>query len=75
MPDANVLPGCSFRYGRGGVYVEDGVTRARSAAVDGGSVLGSGTVVGDGSSVLGSVLGRRCMLFYAMPLLCYAMLC
>jgi len=60
VPDANLLPGSSYRCGRGCVYKEDGVVLARNCAVAGASAIGAGASVGDGASVSASVLGRGC---------------
>jgi translation initiation factor eIF-2B subunit epsilon len=60
VPDANLLPGQSYRCGRGFVYKEDGIVLARNCAVVGPSAVGAGSSVGDGSTVRASVLGPGC---------------
>lgn len=62
VPDANLLPGQSYRCGRGYVYKEDGLVLARNCAVLGPCAIGGGTSVGDGSSVRASVLGPGCII-------------
>ena len=58
-PDSNLVPGQSYRFGAGKVYKEDGVTLGRTAVVK-NSVIGSHSSIGDGSTIIGSTLGRGC---------------
>lgn len=58
-PDSNLVPGQSYRFGRGKVYQENDVLLGRTAVVK-RSVVGRGTSVGDGSTINGSTVGRRC---------------
>lgn len=59
-PDANLLPGLTYRCGRDGVYKEQGVALARSVSVSAGCVLGAGTHLDGGARVHASTLGRGC---------------
>lgn len=59
-PDSNLVRGQSYRFGRGKIYQEDGVTLSRTSVVNGKSILGQDTSLADGSVVTGSVLGKRC---------------
>lgn len=59
-PDSNLVRGQSYRFGRGKIYEEEGVTLARTSVVKSRSVLGQETSLADGSVVGDSVLGRRC---------------
>ena len=68
VPEANLLPGCSYSYGRGCVYKENGVTLARSCRVGRDSVLGGGTTVGDGATIAASAVGRNCTIGAAASL-------
>ena len=56
-PDSNLVPGQSYRFGAGKVYKEDRVKLGRTAVVK-NSVIGSGTNIGDGSTITGSTVGR-----------------
>ena len=58
-PDSNLVPGQSYRFGAGKVYKEDRVTLGRTAVVK-NSVIGSHSSIGDGSTIIGSTLGRGC---------------
>jgi len=60
VPDANLLPGSSYRCGRGCVYKEDRLVLARNCQIHGASAIGAGTSVGFGSSISASVLGPGC---------------
>ena len=59
-PDSNLVPGQNYHFGKSKAYQENGVILARAAAVKNRSVVGSGTSIGDGSVIAGSMLGRRC---------------
>ena len=59
-PDSNLVGGQSYRFGRSKVYEEENVTLARGSMVKSRSVLGRETVIGNGSTVGSSVIGRRC---------------
>ena len=58
-PDSNLVPGQSYNFGRGKVYQENDFSLGRAAVVK-RSVIGSGTSVGDGGTINGSTVGRRC---------------
>ena len=58
-PDSNLVPGQSYRVGRGKVYLENGVSLGRTTVTK-RSVIGSGTSIGDGSTITGSTVGRGC---------------
>jgi len=58
-PDSNLVPGQSYNFGRNKSYQENGVVLGRTAAVK-RSIIGGDTIVGDGSSITGSTIGRRC---------------
>eukprot|EP00898_Chlorokybus_atmophyticus_P000815 jgi/Chlat1/1734/Chrsp13S02153 len=63
VPDTNlVLPESTYRYARQNVYKEEGVMLARSAQIGEGTVLGSGTSVGEHTRITQSVLGRGCVI-------------
>ncbi|GAB1317242.1 translation initiation factor eIF-2B epsilon subunit, GEF [Madurella fahalii] len=59
VPDSNLLHGQTYRRVRGGSYVEDHVLVERGSKVT-QSAVGKGTTIKAGSSVSGSVIGRRC---------------
>ena len=59
-PDSNLVPGQSYRFGKGKIYLEQGVKLASTSIVKNRCVLGDETSVGDKSIVGDSVLGRRC---------------
>ena len=59
-PDTNLLPGHTFDFQKGNVYVEQGVALARSCVVGRRMVIGQGTSIGDKTTVSNSVLGRGC---------------
>ncbi len=59
-PDSNLMPGQSYRFRRGKIYLEEGVKLAKTSTVKSRSVIGEGTSLGDNSIVGDSVLGRRC---------------
>lgn len=59
-PDSNLVRGQSYRFGRGKIYEEDGVSLSRTSVVKSKSILGQDTSLADGSVVSDSVLGRRC---------------
>jgi translation initiation factor eIF-2B subunit epsilon len=59
-PDSNLIRGQSYRFGRGKIYEEDGVTLSRTSVVKSKCVLGQDTSLADGSIVSDSILGRRC---------------
>ena len=59
VPDANLTAG-SYRYCRGNVYQEDGVMLSRSSLVDSDTVIGAGSVAGEGAIIRSSMIGRGC---------------
>ena len=59
-PDSNLVRGQSYRFRRGKIYEEDGVSLSRTSVVKSKSILGQDTSLADGSAVSDSVLGRRC---------------
>lgn len=59
-PDSNLVRGQSYRFGRGKIYEEEGVSLSRTSVVKSQSILGQDTSLADGSVVSDSVLGRRC---------------
>lgn len=61
-PDSNLVRGQSYRFGRGKVYEEDGVTLSRTSVVKSRSILGQDTGLADGAVVSDSILGRRCVI-------------
>ena len=66
VPDTNVTARggewgpSSYRYARGGRYLEASVSVARGADVGPSVAVGAGTSIGDGSVVAHSVIGRGC---------------
>lgn len=58
-PDSNIILDQSYRFGRGQVYQENGVTMGRTPVVR-KSVLGGQTSMADDVVVNGSTVGRRC---------------
>ena len=61
-PDSNLLPGQSYRFLAGNVYLEEGVVLARSCLIKKRTVIGQNTSIGDGSTVGNSIIGRRCQI-------------
>lgn len=59
-PDSNLVRGQSYRFRRGKIYEEDGVSLSRTSVVKSKSILGQDTSLADGSAVSDSILGRRC---------------
>lgn len=59
VPDSNLVHGQTFRRVKGSSYVEDHVVVERSSKVI-QSAVGRGTEVKGGSTISGSVIGRRC---------------
>lgn len=59
-PDTNLLPGHTYDLRKGSLYQEQGVTLARSCLIGRRTVIGSGTSIGDRSTVHSTVLGRNC---------------
>ena len=60
--DSNILPGQTFRFAKGNVYKEDGVSTARTSTLKRKVVLGTGTYIGDRSFVVDSSVGRNCQI-------------
>lgn len=61
-PDSNLVPGQSYGFGRGEIFLEKGVKLASTSIVKSRCVVGEGTSVGEQSIVGDSVLGRRCQI-------------
>lgn len=61
-PDSNLVPGQSYCFGKGKIYLEQGVKLARTSTVKSRCVVGEETSVGEKSIVGDSVLGRRCQI-------------
>ncbi|CAL5874426.1 uncharacterized protein PFLUO_LOCUS8722 [Penicillium psychrofluorescens] len=59
-PDTNLLPGHTYDLRKGSLYQEQGVTLARSCVVGRRTVIGTGTSIGDRTTVHNTVLGRHC---------------
>lgn len=62
VPDSNLLKGHTFRFQRGNIYKEEGISLARSSVVKRRTVIGRDTSIGDGSVVGDTILGRRCQI-------------
>lgn len=60
--DSNILPGQTYRFAKGNIYKEDGVSTARTSMLKRKVVLGTGTNVGDRSTVADSTVGRNCQI-------------
>lgn len=60
VPDGNLLPGTSYRCSGHNVYQEAGVQLARSAHLTEDCVIGSGSSIGERTTVEASVIGRGC---------------
>ena len=58
-PDSNLLHGQTYRRVKDGSYVEDNVVAERGAKVS-QSAVGRGTTIKTGSTISGSIIGRRC---------------
>lgn len=61
-PDSNLVPGQSYRFCKGKIYLEQGVKLASTSTVKSRCVIGEETSVGEKSIVSDSVLGRRCQI-------------
>lgn len=61
-PDSNLMPGQSYRFGKGKICLEQGVKLASTSTVKSRCVIGEETSVGEKSIVGDSVLGRRCQI-------------
>lgn len=61
-PDSNLVPGQSYRFGKGDICLEQGVKLASTSTVKSRCVVGEETSVGEKSIVGDSVLGRRCQI-------------
>ncbi|KAE8449992.1 hypothetical protein EG329_007131 [Mollisiaceae sp. DMI_Dod_QoI] len=62
VPDSNLIAGQSYKFERGGLCKENGVTLARTCKVGKRTVLGKDTSIGDASVVSNSIIGRRCQI-------------
>eukprot|EP00939_MAST-03C_sp_MAST-3C-sp1_P004833 g4833.t1 len=61
VPDSNFTGRTSFRFYRGSIYKEDASELlARTATIEGETVIGKGSSVESDSFISGSVIGRRC---------------
>lgn len=61
-PDSNLVPGQSYRFGKGEIYLEQGVRLASTSTIKNRCIVGEETSVGEKSIVDDSVLGRRCQI-------------
>lgn len=61
-PDSNLVPGQSYRFGKGEIYLEQGVKLASTSTLKSRCIVGEETSVGEKSIVGDSVLGRRCQI-------------
>jgi translation initiation factor eIF-2B subunit epsilon len=61
VPDSVLLPDSSYTHIGRYVYKENGVRIARSAKIGPGVVLGRGSVVEENAELVGSVIGRDCI--------------
>mmetsp|Transcript_6310 Transcript_6310/g.15911 ORF Transcript_6310/g.15911 Transcript_6310/m.15911 type:complete len:478 (+) Transcript_6310:45-1478(+) len=59
VPEVNLLADTTFKYHNPNIYKETNVTLAQSCTVGEDSVFGSGTSVGDGSTITQSIIGRN----------------
>ena len=59
-PDANFMDQSSYRHYRNNVYRESNVTLHRSSHIGSDTVVGTGSVISEGASVSGSIIGRNC---------------
>ena len=59
-PDSNLVPGQSYRFQRGNIYLEEGVVLAQSSVIHRQTVIGEGTTIGDNTTIRRSIIGRRC---------------
>ena len=59
-PDCNLVPGQSYHFGKGKIYLEQGVKLASTSIIKSRCVFGEETSIGENSIVGDSVLGRRC---------------
>ncbi|KAB8293026.1 hypothetical protein EYC80_007388 [Monilinia laxa] len=60
VPDSNLVAGQTYKFQRGGFCKENGVILARTCKIGKRTVLGAGTSVGDGSTIINSTIGRGC---------------
>ncbi|RAL64685.1 hypothetical protein DID88_001717 [Monilinia fructigena] len=60
VPDSNLVAGQTYKFQRGGFCKENGVILARTCKIGKRTVLGAGTSVGDGSTIINSTVGRGC---------------
>ncbi|KAK3914817.1 Translation initiation factor eIF-2B subunit epsilon [Frankliniella fusca] len=51
-----------YQYLKGNVYKQHPVTLSRSSIIEDGCVIGGGSKVGEGSSIIRSVVGRNCQI-------------
>lgn len=58
VPDNNLLSDQTYRYGRGHIYLENGVILARTTNLTSKVVIGRGSRIGNGTRISDSVLGR-----------------
>ncbi|MCJ1246622.1 hypothetical protein MMC30_003831 [Trapelia coarctata] len=61
-PDSNLVRDQAYKFQHGHSYFEDGVVLARNCHVNGRSVVGRGTSIGEGTIVTNSVIGRNCQI-------------
>jgi translation initiation factor eIF-2B subunit epsilon len=60
VPDSNLVAGQTYKFERGGLCKENGVSLARTCKAGKRTVLGKDTSIGDGSTISNSIIGRRC---------------
>ncbi|KAM0134223.1 hypothetical protein ACHAP3_005536 [Botrytis cinerea] len=60
VPDSNLVAGQTYKFQRGGFCKENGVILARTCKIGRRTVLGAGTSIGDGSTIINSTIGRGC---------------
>jgi len=61
-PDSNLLRDQAYKLQHGHSYFEDGVVLARDCHVQGRSVVGRGTSIGENSIITNSTIGRNCQI-------------
>jgi translation initiation factor eIF-2B subunit epsilon len=62
VPEANMLPGTTYKHTGRYIYKEDQATVARSAFIGDGVVLGKGAIIEEDAVVKSSIVGRNCII-------------